>query len=68
MKKVTISVEYDEEKMKALKYFLEQKGNKNISQKLAEALDLLYKKNVPVNVREYIESSLNSLHSNAGNK
>lgn len=68
MKKVTISVEYDEEKMKALKYFLEQKGNKNISQKLSEMIDLLYKNNVPINVRNYIESSSDKSNSNTGNK
>ena len=68
MKKVTISVEYDETKMKALKYFLEQKGNKTVSEKLVETLDSLYKKNVPLNVRDYIESSSNNSNSNTGNK
>lgn len=68
MKKVTISVEYDETKMKALKYFLEQKSNKSVSEKLVETLDSLYKKSVPLNVRDYIESSLDNSNSNMGNK
>lgn len=68
MKKVTISVEYDETKMKALKYFLEQKSNKSVSGKLVETLDSLYKKNVPLNVRDYIESSLDNSNPNTGNK
>lgn len=68
MKKVTISVEYDESKMKALKYFLEQKSNKSVSGKLVETLDSLYKKNVPLNVRDYIESSLDNSNPNTGNK
>lgn len=68
MKKVTISVEYDETKMKALKYFLEQKSNKSVSGKLVETLDSLYKKNVPLNVRDYIESSSYNSNSNTGNK
>lgn len=68
MKKVSISIEYDETKMKALKYFLEQKGNKRVSEKLVETLDSLYKKNVPLNVRDYIESSLDNSNSNTGNK
>lgn len=68
MKKVTISVEYDETKIKALKYFLEQKSNKSVSGKLVETLDALYKKNVPLNVRDYIESSLDNSNPNTGNK
>ena len=68
MKKVSISIEYDETKMKALKYFFEQKGNKRVSEKLVETLDSLYKKNVPLNVRDYIESSLDNSNPNTGNK
>ena len=68
MKKVSVSIEYDETKMKALKYFLEQKGNKSVSEKLVETLDSLYKKNVPLNVRDYIESSSDNSNSNTDNK
>jgi hypothetical protein len=57
MKKVAISVEYDEEKIKALKHFLKQKDEKDIAEKLVDAIESLYKKTVPVNVREYIEAT-----------
>ena len=52
MKKVAISVEYDEEKIKALKHFLKQKDEKDIAEKLVDTIDSLYKKTVPGNVRE----------------
>ncbi len=57
MKKVTMSVEYEEEKMKALKHFLKQKGEKDITEKIVDTIESLYKKTVPVNVREYIEAT-----------
>ena len=38
------------------------------SEKLVETLDSLYKKNVPLNVRDYIESSSDNSNSNTGNK
>ena len=68
MKKVSVSIEYDETKIKALRYFFEQKNNKSVSEKLVETLDSLYKKNVPLNVRDYIESSSDNSNSNTGNK
>lgn len=57
MKKVSISIEYDEEKIKALKHFLKQKDEKDIAEKLVDTIESLYKKTVPVNVREYIEAT-----------
>ncbi|MBQ6625222.1 MAG: hypothetical protein IIX39_05335 [Clostridia bacterium] len=57
MKKVTISIEYEEEKIKALKHFLKQKDEKDIAEKLVDTIESLYKKTVPVNVREYIEAT-----------
>ena len=61
MKKVAISVEYDEEKIKALKHFLKQKDEKDIAEKLVDTIESLYKKTVPVNVREYIEATTDEL-------
>lgn len=54
MKKTTINISYDEEKLSALKIYLEQKGS-HIEDELAKELDILYSKNVPANVREFIE-------------
>lgn len=54
MKKTTITISYDEEKLNALKIYLEQR-EMNIENELLKSLDILYSKNVPANVREFIE-------------
>ena len=54
MKKTTINISYDEEKLSALKIYLEQKGSQ-IEDELEKELDALYSKNVPANVREFID-------------
>lgn len=54
MKKTTINISYDEEKLSALKIYLEQKGSQ-VEDELIKELDTLYSKNVPANVREFIE-------------
>ncbi len=56
MKKATITISYDEEKLNALKLYLGQKEMQP-EDELAKALDALYSKVVPANVREYIEMS-----------
>lgn len=54
MKKTTINISYDEEKLNALKLYLEQKQT-GIEDELTRALDMLYGKTVPAGVREFIE-------------
>lgn len=54
MKKVTISIQYDEEKLSAMKLYLGQK-NTGLEDWLFHELDSLYSKTVPVGVREFIE-------------
>lgn len=54
MKKTTITLSYDEEKLNALKLYLEQK-NTQVENELTSALDTLYQKNVPSGVREFID-------------
>ena len=53
MKKASIMVSFDEEKLSALKLYLEQKGQK-VETELEKALDGLYNKTVPTGVREYL--------------
>lgn len=53
MKKATITVTYDEEKLAALKMYLEQKGL-SVESELERAAETLYNKVVPVGVREFI--------------
>ena len=53
MKKATITVSFDEEKLSALKLYLEQKGQK-VETELEKSLETLYNKTVPTGVREYL--------------
>ena len=54
MKKTTITLSYDEEKLNALKLYIEQKSTQ-VEDELVTALDTLYQKHVPSGVREYID-------------
>ena len=53
MKKTSITVTFDEEKLSALKLYLEQKGQK-VETELEKSLETLYNKTVPTGVREYL--------------
>lgn len=53
MKKINLTVSCEEEKVKALRWYLEQKGT-GIEEELSKALDTLFNRNVPANVRSYI--------------
>ena len=54
MKKVGISVMFDEEKLSATKMYMSQK-NLDVKTELEKALDGMYAKYVPSNVREFID-------------
>lgn len=54
MKRATVTISYDEEKLNALKMYLGQKGQQ-LEGELAKALDTLYTRNVPAGVREFID-------------
>ena len=54
MKKVSVTVQYDEEKLNTVKIFLEKKGL-NIRDEIFKFIDGLYNKNVPSQVREFLE-------------
>lgn len=54
MKKTTITITFDEEKLSALKIYLEQK-NQTAEEELETALAALYSKTVPAGVREYLD-------------
>ena len=54
MKKVSISVMFDEEKLSATKMYMSQK-NLDVKTELEKALDGMYAKYVPSNVREFID-------------
>lgn len=54
MKKDSITVPYNEEKLTALRLYLEQKGQ-SVEQEMVSAVDTLYAKAVPGNVREFLD-------------
>ena len=54
MKKVSVTVQYDEEKLDTVKIFLEKKGL-TLSDEIIKFIDGLYNKNVPAQVREFLE-------------
>ncbi len=56
MKQITISIQFDEEKLKALKRFTKKK-NVDFTKELEECVERLYLKYVPIAVRDYIEES-----------
>lgn len=56
MKKTTLQVKTESEKVEALRIFLSEKDG-NVEAELADYVDILYKKYVPATVREYIEKT-----------
>ena len=58
MKKSSITISFDEEKLSALKMYMEQK-NVKLEDELEKALENLYTKNVPSGVRGFIDMKYN---------
>ncbi|PYG84273.1 hypothetical protein LY28_03693 [Ruminiclostridium sufflavum DSM 19573] len=54
MKKDTITISLDAEKLRAIKKYMEKK-EADLQNDMAEQLQRLYEKYVPANVREYID-------------
>lgn len=65
-KKLNIKVDYDEEKLKAIRLFLEKKSVV-LEEELGSYLDKLYQKSVPKDVRTFIENSLGKEESSNEN-
>ncbi len=57
MKKTKITIEFDQEKLKALQIYYAEKGN-TVEKELEESLQKSYVKNVPAVLRSYIEQSI----------
>ena len=55
MKKVTVTAACEQEKLRAIQFYL-AKGNTSLEAELDRFLERLYKKYVPAQTREYIES------------
>ena len=54
MKKATITVSYDEDKLDALKRYSERKGI-DVEDELVKSIDTLYARNVPSAVKEFLD-------------
>jgi len=55
MKQVVVTIKYEEEKLNAIRQYMEKKDVK-LESELDDVMDKLYEKYVPQAVREYIES------------
>lgn len=56
MKKTTITITFDEDKLAAAKLYMEQK-ELEFDEEMVKAAEALYQKYVPTNVREFIDMS-----------
>ena len=54
-RQTNIQIAYDEEKIEALRIFLEQKSS-NVETELVTLLEGLYKRTVPLDVRNFIDA------------
>ena len=54
MKKVSVNIMYDSEKLSAIKLYMSQR-DMDIKDELEKSVDALYSKYVPTNVREFID-------------
>ena len=54
MKKTNLTISYDEEKLSTIMLYMEQKET-SLETELCRAVDALYTKHVPVNVREFLD-------------
>lgn len=52
-KRATVQIEYDAEKIEALRFYLGER-NATLENELIEAMDTIFRKNVPAQVRGYI--------------
>lgn len=54
MRKTSVSIMYDDEKLNAVKLYMEQR-DLDFKEELEKSVDSLYAKYVPANVREFID-------------
>ena len=55
MDKTELTVSMETERMEALSYFLQKKGNASLQKELGKVLEKLYEETVPAEVRDYID-------------
>lgn len=64
MKKVSVTVQYDEEKLSTIRICMEKKGL-NINDEIIKFIDGLYTKQVPAQVRDFFDMKAESERKSA---
>lgn len=64
MKKISVTVQYDEEKLSTIKICMEKKGL-NINDEIIKFIDSLYTKQVPAQVRDFFDMKAKSERKSA---
>ena len=59
MKKTSLTIQYDEEKLSTVILYLEKEGI-NINDEIVKFIDTLYAKNVPATIRNFFEMKAES--------
>lgn len=59
MKKTSLTIQYDEEKLSTVMLYLEKKGI-SINEEIVKFIDTLYAKNVPATIRNFFEMKAES--------
>lgn len=59
MKKTSLTIQYDEEKLSTVMLYLEKKGI-DINDEIVRFIDTLYAKNVPTTIRNFFEMKAES--------
>ena len=59
MKKASLTIQYDEERLSTVILYLEKKGI-NINDEIVKFIDTLYAKNVPATIRNFFEMKAES--------
>ena len=58
MDKTELTVSIETERLEALTYFIQKKGNASLQKELGKVLEKLYEETVPAEVRDYIDAKL----------
>lgn len=64
MKKTSLTIQYDEEKLSTVMLYLEKKGI-DINEEIVKFIDTLYAKNVPATIRNFFEMKAESERARA---
>ena len=58
MEKTELTVSIEAERLEAITFYLQKKGNASLQKELGKVLEKLYEETVPPDVREYIDAKL----------